>query len=46
MERRLTSAQGVGLGVDCVECVEVVREVGEVRVDGLVEVEVEREGGG
>jgi len=42
----LRGAEGVGLRVEGVQDVEVVGEVGEVGVDGLVEGEVEGEGGG
>lgn len=36
----------MGLRMEGFEGVEVVREIGEVSVDGLIEVEVEGEGGG
>lgn len=46
MDGGLRGAERVGLRVEGVQDVEVVGEVGEVGVDGLVEAEVEGEGGG
>jgi len=46
LDRGLRSAEGMGLRMEGVEGVEVVGEVGEVGMNGLVEGEVEREGGG
>jgi hypothetical protein len=45
LDGRLRGAERVGLRVEGVQDVEVVGEVGEVGVDGLVEGEVEGEGG-
>ena len=46
MDGGLRGAEGVGLRVEGVQDVEVVGEVGEVGVDGLIEGEVEGKGGG